>query len=46
MSPEQARRFKVDHLTDIGHWKSREENWLAVARGRITEDVVMITESN
>lgn len=42
--PTRLTDFQGDELFHFAY--SRDGNWLAVARGRVTEDVVMITASN
>ena len=41
--PIRVTDFQGDELLNFAY--SRDGNWLAVARGRVTEDVVMITDS-
>jgi len=42
--PTRLTDFQGDELFNFAY--SRDGNWLAVARGRVTEDVVMFTELN
>jgi Tol biopolymer transport system component len=42
--PTRLTDFQGDELFNFAY--SRDGNWLAVARGRVTKDVVMITDSN
>ena len=42
--PTQLTDFQGDELFDFAY--SPDGNWLAVARGKVTEDVLMITDLN